>query len=65
MVPSFSFNAERRTRFSEDAGMLQKAGIITCTRGRVTIVDHDGLVAAACECYQVVHDETVRLGLLD
>jgi len=45
--------------------MLQKAGIITCTRGRVTILDHDGLVAAACECYQVVHDETVRLGLLD
>lgn len=45
--------------------MLQKAGIITYTRGRVTILDHDGLVAAACECCQVVHAETIRLGLLD
>jgi hypothetical protein len=31
----------------------------------VTIHNHSGLADAACECYQVVHDETVRLGLLE
>jgi CRP-like cAMP-binding protein len=55
----------RRSSVTVAAGTLQKAGIISCTRGRVTILDHDGLVAAACECYQVCRNETVRIGMLD
>jgi CRP-like cAMP-binding protein len=34
------------------AGTLQKAGLITYHRGRVTIVDGEKLEAASCECYR-------------
>jgi CRP-like cAMP-binding protein len=34
------------------AGTLQKAGLITYHRGRVTIVDGEQLEAASCECYR-------------
>jgi CRP-like cAMP-binding protein len=54
----------RRSSVSVAAGMFQKAGIITYVRGRVNILNRDGLVDAACECYKTVHDESVRLGLL-
>lgn len=33
------------------AGTLQRAGLITYTRGTVTIVDRKGLERASCECY--------------
>ena len=45
----------RRTRVSEAAGELQRAGLIRYARGMVTILDHPGLSAAACECYRT-HD---------
>lgn len=54
----------RRSSVSVAAGMFQKAGIITYVRGRVNILNRDGLADAACECYKTVHDESVRLGLL-
>jgi CRP-like cAMP-binding protein len=54
----------RRTTVSVAAGILQKAGLIAYSRGHVTIADHGGLADAACECYQIVHDEYLRLGLL-
>jgi len=34
------------------AGTLQKAGLITYRRGRVSILDRDRLESASCECYQ-------------
>lgn len=46
------------------AGTLQKAGLISYSRGHVTIKDRKGLESAACECYQAVRDEYCRLGLL-
>lgn len=55
----------RRSSLTVAVGILQKAGLITYTRGHVTIDDRVGLQNAACECYQVVHDEYVRLGLLE
>jgi len=55
----------RRSSVSVAAGILQKAGLISSTRGHVTIRDHAGLADAACECYKVVRDEYVRLGLLE
>jgi len=36
------------------AGALQRAVLIRYSRGRLTIVDRDGLEAAACECYPIV-----------
>jgi hypothetical protein len=54
----------RRTSVTVAAGMLHKAGLIAYSRGHVTIQNRDGLKDTACECYQIVHDEYVRLGLL-
>jgi CRP-like cAMP-binding protein len=54
----------RRSSVTVAAGTLQKAGLISHTRGHVTIENHLGLVDAACECYTVVHKEYCRLGLL-
>jgi CRP-like cAMP-binding protein len=54
----------RRTTLSVAAATLQAAGLIKYSRGHVTICNRKGLKAAACECYSVVHDEYVKLGLL-
>jgi hypothetical protein len=34
------------------AGTLQRADLIAYQRGRVTIVDRQGLEQASCECYR-------------
>jgi CRP-like cAMP-binding protein len=36
------------------AGVLQRAGVIRYSRGKVTILDRKGLEEAACECYRVI-----------
>jgi CRP-like cAMP-binding protein len=41
----------RRSSVTVAAGMLQKAGLISHTRGSVKIADRKKLEAAACECY--------------
>jgi CRP-like cAMP-binding protein len=46
------------------AGLLQRAGMIQYSRGVVTVRDRIGLEGTACECYQTVRDEFVRLKLL-
>jgi CRP-like cAMP-binding protein len=51
----------RRATVTVVAGMLQKAGLITYTRGRMTIHNRQGLEAAACECYRIVSEEFHRL----
>jgi CRP-like cAMP-binding protein len=38
------------------AGTLQKAGLITYHRGRITIVDRETLESASCECYRATTD---------
>ena len=45
------------------AGVLQKAGLIKYTHGRMTIVDRQGLEGASCECYATVKEHFDRLGL--
>jgi Mn-dependent DtxR family transcriptional regulator len=45
-----------RPSVSIAAGSLQKAGFITYSRGRISVVDRAGLESAACECYRVVSD---------
>jgi CRP-like cAMP-binding protein len=54
----------RRTTVTVAAGMLHKAGLIAYSRGHVTIQNREGLRDAACECYQIIHNEYARLGLL-
>jgi Mn-dependent DtxR family transcriptional regulator len=51
----------RRSRVSEAAHMLQKSGLIRYSRGRITILDREGLEDFVCECYRVVKDEFDRL----
>ncbi|WP_447553709.1 Crp/Fnr family transcriptional regulator [Vreelandella sp. EE22] len=51
----------RREGVTESAGKLQKAGLISYNRGRITILDRAGLEARVCECYSVVKNEYERL----
>jgi len=51
----------RRAGVTVAAGMLQRAGLIRYTRGRVSIVDRAGLEGAACDCYGIVRDQFDRL----
>jgi CRP-like cAMP-binding protein len=45
----------RRASVTVAAGILQKAGLINYTRGRVTIENRDGLESASCECYEEIN----------
>jgi CRP-like cAMP-binding protein len=51
----------RRPSVSIAAGILARAGLISYVRGRITIVDREGLEAAACDCYRIIADEFRRL----
>jgi CRP-like cAMP-binding protein len=44
----------RRSSVTVAAGILQKAGLISYTRGNVTILNRQKLEEAACDCYGVV-----------
>ncbi|GAA3763363.1 Crp/Fnr family transcriptional regulator [Terriglobus aquaticus] len=44
----------RRSTVNLAAGSLQRAGVITFTRGRVRIEDREALEGMACECYPIV-----------
>ncbi len=50
----------RRASVTVAAGILQKAGLITYTRGQVTIEDRHGLESAACECYEGINQQIQR-----
>jgi CRP-like cAMP-binding protein len=51
----------RRASVSEVAAILQKAGLIRYHRGRMRLLDRQGLEAGSCECYQVIKKEFNRL----
>jgi hypothetical protein len=42
----------RRASVTVAAGILQRAGLIKCTRGEVDVVNRPELEDASCECYQ-------------
>jgi CRP-like cAMP-binding protein len=51
----------QRAGLSITAGMLQKAGFIKYSRGRIEIVDRPGLEATTCECYIAVQRQFWRI----
>jgi CRP-like cAMP-binding protein len=51
----------RREGVTEAAGKLQRAGLINYSRGRITVLDRQGLERRVCECYEVVRKEFSRL----
>ena len=51
----------RRQGVTESAGKLEREGLITYSRGTITVLDRGGLEKRACECYGVVKRETERL----
>ncbi|MGI8468612.1 MAG: Crp/Fnr family transcriptional regulator, partial [Pyrinomonadaceae bacterium] len=43
-----------RPSVSKCAVKLQEQGLISYNRGRIKILDRDGLLKAACECYETI-----------
>lgn len=51
----------RRASVTTVAGALQDAGFIRYSRGRIAILNREGLEDAACECYRIIRSEFDRL----
>jgi CRP-like cAMP-binding protein len=51
----------RREGVTECALLLQGAGLISYSRGHITVLDRPGLEKRTCECYAVVKKEYDRL----
>lgn len=53
--------AVRRPGVTEAIHALQEQGLMSTSRGSITVLDRAGLEAAACECYGIVEKEYARL----
>ncbi|MEO8051405.1 MAG: Crp/Fnr family transcriptional regulator [Acidobacteriota bacterium] len=51
----------RRASVNLAVGAFRKAGYIQYARGKVTILNQNGLESASCDCYQLIRDEYDRL----
>jgi CRP-like cAMP-binding protein len=51
----------RRASVTVVIGRLQKAGLLRHSQGQMTILNRQGLEAAACECYKLIKEELDRL----
>jgi CRP-like cAMP-binding protein len=51
----------RRTSVTSVAHTLQEAGMIKYTRGRIQILDLEGLRETACECYETTKEQHAQL----
>jgi CRP-like cAMP-binding protein len=47
----------RRSSVTVAAGILEVAGLITNSRGKIDIIDRSKLEKAACECYQIMRTQ--------
>lgn len=50
----------RRSGVTVSAGILQRAGMIRYSRGRIIILDRQALEETACECYQILRENFER-----
>ena len=50
-----------RPSITVTAGILQRAGLIRCRGGVVTVLDRPGLGAASCECYDAMRQRTRKV----
>jgi CRP-like cAMP-binding protein len=55
----------RRAGVNEAQQALSDTGVLTYTRGNITILDRPGLERQSCECYQLIRGEHDRLATLD
>ena len=46
-----------RTGVTTAAGILQRAGLIRYSRGKIIILDRERLEDNSCECFRIIHDE--------
>jgi CRP-like cAMP-binding protein len=51
----------RRSSVTQVLWPLQQAGLVRYRRGRMVVLDRDGLEEASCECYRIVKREFDRL----
>ncbi len=51
----------RRETVTEAAGKLQTAGLITYSRGHITVLNRHGLESRSCECYRVAKSESMPM----
>jgi CRP-like cAMP-binding protein len=51
----------RRTSVTTVAGTLQEAGMVKYTRGKIEILDVEGLREGACECYETVKAQYLQM----
>lgn len=50
----------RRTTVTELARGLQKKGLVRYKRGKIEVLDRDGLEECACECYGAIRKQTAH-----
>lgn len=50
----------RRSSVTVSAGILQQAGLIRYSRGRIAILDRQGLEYTTCECYEVFRQQFLK-----
>lgn len=51
----------RRPGVTVAMGLLQKAGLITHSRGNITVVNRAGLEKASCECYRTIRARQAKV----
>jgi CRP-like cAMP-binding protein len=51
----------RRPGVTVAMGVLEKAGLITHSRGSITVIDRPGLEKASCECYRTIRERQAEL----
>ena len=51
----------QRPSVSLAVAQFRDEGLISYTRGRITVADRDGLLARACGCIRIIHAEEARL----